>query len=137
MKTAIIRILYFGMIIFFIPGYPVIAQKPEKIIEIRDYRNKGIPSTSVTNHKDKDVEVVRTNFSRVESYGFIIYKRFHGNLKSYWPLSKSMKDDFNKASVVWDNDTCVTIRLFNSTTNLSMKLKIMGKEFTSWEQLQE
>jgi hypothetical protein len=137
MKSAIFRIIALGMIFFFVTGGLVIAQKSEKIITIRDLRNKGIPSTDVANHRDMDVDIVRTNFNRTDSYGFIIYKKVKGSLKSFWPLSKSMKDEYNKAAIAWDNDSCVTIRIFNSATNLSMKLRITGKAFTSWEQVQE
>ncbi|MFH6769464.1 hypothetical protein V8G56_12000 [Gaetbulibacter aquiaggeris] len=90
--------------------------------------NKSINklSPNVASHKDKDVEILSSDFengSRIV-YSCIIYRMDNGVLKGY-QAHISFLNNYNKAKYEWVNDSTVTVS-FNNKFSISEKHTIMG-----------
>lgn len=100
---------------------------PEIEIPIRVF-DKSINKLSpiAASHKDKDVEVLSSDFengSRIV-YSCIIYRMDNGILKGYQTYVSSL-NNFSEAKYLWLNDSTVTFSLKNNF-NISEKYTIMG-----------
>lgn len=106
------------------------AQDSAKIINITDNRNLGLYKwegcdAPTTGFKDGDVSVdrildldtrdVNRKNDTISGYMIHFYKIFGENLRNY-RMSVMHKDDYDKVSYFWRNNTEVSITLFNSAT---------------------
>jgi len=127
MKAALLFIL----IIFFVG-----CTSPNGDIEIpiRVFdKNINKLSPNVPSHKDKDVEILSSNFengSRIV-YSCIIYRTDNGILKGY-QVNVSSLNTYSAVKYQWLNDSTVTFRL-NNKFHISEKYTIMGYE--GWTRL--
>lgn len=83
-------------------------------------------SPTVALHKDKDVEILSSDFengSRIV-YSCIIYRMDNGILKGYQAHVSSL-NTYSAAKYQWLNDSTVTFRL-NNKFHISEKYTIMG-----------
>ena len=90
-------------------------------------------SPNVASHKDKDVEILSSDFengSRIV-YSCIIYRMDNGILRGYQVYTHSL-NKYNKAKYQWLNDSTVTFRL-NNKFHISEKYTIIGYE--GWTRL--
>jgi len=120
MKAALLFIL----IIFFV-GCTSPNGDIEMSIRVFD-KNINKLSPNVPSHKDKDVEILSSNFengSRIV-YSCIIYRTDNGILKGYQAYVSSL-NTYSEANYQWLNDSTVTFGLKNKF-NVSKKYTIMG-----------
>ncbi len=117
MKTKLIYILT----IWFYACAPTTS---ETTVPIIDYRNSKAPSVNPNNHKDKDVEIFRTVFLG-ETYASIMYRIDNGKLKGYRTFFES-KNNYDKATYKWVNDSTLTFKLTDSSSNLTESYTVTG-----------
>lgn len=102
----------------------------EKTISIVDDRkNSKADTINVGSHLDKDVEIFRTNFNG-STYSTIIYRNDNGEIKGYQAYYGSLKN-YDKATYKWTNDSTVTFKLFESTSDQSESYSMIGSGRTT------
>lgn len=122
MKTKLIYILT----IWFYACGPTTS---EKTISIIDYRNAKAPSVNADNHKDKDVEIFRTIFLS-DTYASIMYRLDNGKLRGYQTFFESA-NNYDKATYKWNNDSTLTFKLIDSSSNLTESYTVTGYKSTT------
>ena len=80
---------------------------------------------AVNFHKDKDVKISRHDVPDKNSYMVYMYRMDNGKLKSY-DFIVAAKDDYDKATYTWVNDTTMIFKLINSKKNTSENFKMIG-----------
>jgi len=103
----------------------------EKTISIIDLRDSINPVDNVDNHRDKDVVISRVQITEPKkegkAYSISMYRMKNGKLTEDHPFIVVAKDDYEKATYKWINDSVLTFKLINSTTNQSENFKITNK----------
>jgi len=97
----------------------------QKTVTIIDERKSKLGSEAVNSHKDKDVKISRFNVPDKNSYIVYMYRIDKGKLKSY-DFMVAAKDDYDKATYTWVNDTTMAFKLINSEKATSENFKMIG-----------
>ena len=107
----------------------------KKTISISDYRESKIaPEIDASKHKNGDIQIFRMPvffMESVETYTTIIYRNDNGELNGYKSYVGS-DDEYDKATVIWDNDSTVSVKLFNSESGQSESFSMGGKGSKTW-----
>jgi hypothetical protein len=123
-----------------IPGYYSGTSGDEKFIPVQDYRNSEFPKTDLSGHKDKDFEVYRVKWDTTgDSYIFTTYQFINNQLEERRDFAYMTKDDFDKASYKWVNDSSLMFNLINSSkkNQVSYMLKLFQNGNASLGQVQD
>ncbi len=94
-------------------------------VTIIDERKSKPDLEAVNSNKDKDVKISRLDWPDKNSYMVNMYRMDNGKLKSY-DFMFAAKDDYDKATYTWVNDTTMTFKLINSKKNTSENFKMIG-----------
>lgn len=124
MKNAFFKFLTLSYILVFFFSCIPLGEEKETIIDIKDFRDKKIPSPLAL-HKYKDVEIFRVG-GEIESYAFAIYGIENDSLKIFTPFVVGLNEDFNKASYYWDSDTVLLVRFYNTDSEKERKFRLSG-----------
>src|SRR6185295_4231595 len=114
----------------------VAFQEGEKIIKVKDLRKEGIHphhlDTVTDGYLVNDVAVERVlvnpsyedKDSIQEIYNVHFFKMYKGSLMNYMMgiMNRDEKDDYDKASYKWANDSVLSIMLINSITKNKTKV---------------
>ena len=103
---------------------------PKGEVIVLDTRNSKEPDENLTSHKQYDVEVYRSFYPIENGYSVRYYQKENKILKSHM-ATYGAKDDFDRASYSWVNDTSVLIRLYSTTSNKEKKFTAYGYGPTS------
>ncbi|MCZ8134377.1 MAG: hypothetical protein O9252_02610, partial [Algoriphagus sp.] len=76
-------------------------------------------------HQAFDVEVNKALLPMGTGYSITFYQNENGQLNSH-TAHWGPEEDFDKASYSWLNDTTVSIRLFNESSQNEVKFKVFG-----------
>ena len=79
----------------------------------------------VSQHKAKDVSVYRSKFMGRDVFSVVIYRKDAGILKKY-TAQKEAKENYNKATYSWTNDSTAVIKLSNSQNHRSESFAVTG-----------
>jgi hypothetical protein len=88
----------------------------EKFVSINDYRNSEVPKTDLSNHKDRDFEIFRVKFdTRGDLYYITTFQLKDSQLEEHRDFSLLLKEDYDKASYTWVNDSSLLFNLINQS----------------------
>jgi hypothetical protein len=97
----------------------------EKFVSINDYRNSEVPKTDLSKHKDRDFEVYRVKYdTRGDLYYFTTYQLKSSQLEEHTDHAVVLKDDYDKASYKWVNDTSVLFNLINESKKMVLSYRL-------------
>lgn len=117
---------YFIMILFFaIPPFP-----QEKGIKI--YKKR--PQTALQNHKVYDVVIYKTTLTlgeRTGNFYVVNFYRNENNTLREFQCFYGSDNKFNKAFYKWENDSTVSLRLYNLKNKNQEIFKVYGSKQTT------
>jgi hypothetical protein len=99
----------------------------EGLITVQDYPpNLWEPEIDLDSHKTGDVEIHRVSIWK-EGYLIIFYHDYSGEIQNYHSYRYDTIN-YNQGFYSWQNDTTVTVKLFNTKTKKewSVELGIRG-----------
>jgi hypothetical protein len=108
-----------------IPGYYSGTSGDEKFIPVHDNRNSEFPKTDLSEHRDKDFEVYRVKWDTTgDSYIFTTYQLINNQLEERRDFAYMTKDDFDKASYKWANDSTLNFTMINTLNSSTISYRI-------------
>jgi beta-lactamase regulating signal transducer with metallopeptidase domain len=97
----------------------------EKFVSINDYRNSEVPKTDLSKHKDRDFEVFRVKYdTRGDLYYFTTYQLKNSQLEEHTGMALILKDDYDKASYKWVNDSSLVFNLINQSKKMVLSYRL-------------
>ncbi|MEI6049672.1 MAG: hypothetical protein WCS03_12285 [Bacteroidota bacterium] len=119
MKTKLILILI-SLI------YACSTTTKEKTISIIDNWDSRAQD-NIESHKDKEVKISRMHIRDKEGKFYVAFMyRIDNNKLRVYPYFISAKEDYDKATYKWINDTTLTFKLLNSSKKLSEAFIMTG-----------
>ena len=97
----------------------------EKFISINDFRNSEVPKTDLSKYKDRDFEVYRVKYDkRGDLYYFTTYQLKNRQLEEHTDHALLLKDDYDKASYKWVNDSSLVFNLINQSKKMVLSYRL-------------
>jgi hypothetical protein len=90
----------------------------EKFISINDFRNSEVPKTDLSKHKDRDFEIYRVKWDTLEAYSISTFQLKNSQLEEHTDFTLLLKDEYDKASYKWVNDSSLLFNLINPSKKL-------------------
>jgi hypothetical protein len=98
---------------------------PKGELTINNDTRSLLSDADLASHKPFDVEIYKTMIPMGPAYGVTFYQNENGKLNhhsAYW----GEEGEFDKAAYKWLNDTTVSVRLYNSSSQKEVKFKVFG-----------
>jgi hypothetical protein len=91
----------------------------EKTITIKNDTVLNEIKSDISNHRDKDIEIVKVKIDSNEVYMVILYREEDGKLNDNTRLGFDSKNVYDKATYEWIDDITLKFKVFNSTNGVS------------------
>jgi hypothetical protein len=91
----------------------------EKTIIIKNDTVLNESKSDISNHRDKDIEIVKVKIDSNEVYMVILYREEDGKLNDNTRLGFDSKNVYDKATYEWIDDITLKFKVFNSKNGVS------------------
>lgn len=91
----------------------------DKTITIKNGITLNEIKSDTKNHRDKDVEIIRTKSDSTDLYVVILYREEDGKLKQFKDFIINSKNLYDRATYEWIDGSTLKFKIFNSVSGQS------------------